>query len=64
MDPKYLYFFRGLIAFVAFSNIGTAFKAYVENKCVINEISNSSTYDCVMLDPPAVRSDSFVPMVS
>lgn len=44
MDVKYLYFFRGLIAFVAFSDIGTAVRAFVENKCVLNEISASGTY--------------------
>lgn len=43
MDQKYTYAFRGIIAFVAFTNLGVAVKAIVENKCLLIEISPSDS---------------------
>lgn len=40
MDVKFMYAFRGLIAFVAFSDFGIAVRAFVENKCIFNEFAD------------------------
>lgn len=41
MDVKYMYTFRGLMGFVAFTDIGIAIKAFIEKKSIFNELSNS-----------------------
>jgi hypothetical protein len=43
MDQKLLYAFRGWIAFVAFMDIGTAIRCYIEKHSFIGEHSYKKT---------------------
>ncbi|XP_065201270.1 uncharacterized protein LOC135832153 [Planococcus citri] len=48
MDQKFTYAFRGVIAFVAFTNLGIAVKAFVEKKCSLTEISGSESVNLIL----------------
>jgi len=37
MDRKLLYAFRGWIAFVAFMDVGTSFRSYIERRCFLGD---------------------------
>ena len=43
MDQKLLYAFRGWIAFVAFMDMGTAFRCYIEKRSFLGEHSYKRT---------------------
>lgn len=38
-----MYAFRGWIAFVAFMDLGVAFRSFIEKKCIIGEYSFTKT---------------------
>lgn len=41
MERKLLYAFRGWIAFVAFMDLGTAFRSYIEKRSFLGDPSDS-----------------------
>lgn len=43
MDQKFLYAFRGWIAFVAFMDMGTAVRCYIEKRSFLGEHSYKRT---------------------
>jgi hypothetical protein len=43
MDQKFLYAFRGWIAFVAFMDMGTAVRCYIEKRSFLGEHSYKKT---------------------
>ncbi|KAF2895073.1 hypothetical protein ILUMI_11102 [Ignelater luminosus] len=45
MDGKLMYAFRGWIAFVAFVDLGTAVRSYIEKRSFLNNISSDAEYE-------------------
>lgn len=43
MECKLLYAFRGWIAFVAFMDLGTAFRSYIEKRSFLGDHADTST---------------------
>ncbi|KAL1139188.1 hypothetical protein AAG570_009247 [Ranatra chinensis] len=54
MDQKIMYAFRGWIAFVAFMDLGVAFRSYVENKCFLGEYSFTKTDSLLQQNDPTL----------
>lgn len=53
MDTKMLYAFRGWIAFVAFMDLGTAIKSYIEKRSFLSGISTTDYVDGNIFDTNA-----------
>ncbi|KAK5639165.1 hypothetical protein RI129_011657 [Pyrocoelia pectoralis] len=45
MDGKLMYAFRGWIAFVAFVDLGTAIRSYIEKRSFLNNVTPDIEYD-------------------
>lgn len=45
MDGKLMYAFRGWIAFVAFVDLGTAVRSYIEKRSFLNNISSDAEFE-------------------
>ncbi|KAK4872060.1 hypothetical protein RN001_016184 [Aquatica leii] len=45
MDGKLMYAFRGWIAFVAFVDLGTAIRSYIEKRSFLNNVTPDTEYD-------------------
>lgn len=41
MDQKMMYTFRGWIAFVAFMDLGVAFRSFIEKRCFLGEYADT-----------------------
>lgn len=54
MDQKIMYAFRGWIAFVAFMDLGVAFRSFIEKKCIIGEYSFTKTDGLIEQDDPTL----------
>lgn len=55
MDQKLLYAFRGWIAFVAFMDMGTAARCYIEKRSFLGEHSYKETIGLQYEDPTLPR---------
>lgn len=45
MDQKMMYAFRGWIAFVAFMDLGTAVRSYIEKRSFLSSTLSETDYD-------------------
>lgn len=45
LDQKLMYAFRGWIAFVAFMDLGVAFRSFIEKRCFLGEYSETKAED-------------------
>lgn len=43
LDQKLMYAFRGWIAFVAFMDLGVAFRSFIEKRCFLGEYSDTKS---------------------
>lgn len=45
MDRKLMYAFRGWIAFVAFMDLGTVIRSYIEKRSFLSKLLSETEYD-------------------